>query len=83
MTEESRAAGAEEQADKTLPLPAAADTQVSSVPVSEPDPTGGEEPPAEEDDGSMSLVAHLTELRAAHQMPPHRCCRLCGRLLFH
>ena len=64
MTEESRAAGAEEQADKTLPLPAAADTQVSSVPVSEPDPTGGEEPPAEEDDGSMSLVAHLTELRA-------------------
>ena len=64
MTEESRAAGAEEQADKTLPLAAAADTQVSSVPVSESDPTGGEEPPAEEDDGSMSLVAHLTELRA-------------------
>ena len=64
MTEESRAAGVEEQADKTLPLAAAADTQVSPVPVSEPDPTGGEEPPAEEDDGSMSLVAHLTELRA-------------------
>ena len=50
MTEESRAAGAEEQADKTLPLAAADDTQVPSVPVSEPDPTGGEEPPAEEDD---------------------------------
>ena len=42
-------------------------------PIAEPDPTGGEEPPlapppvaeAEEgDEGSMSLIAHLTELRS-------------------
>ena len=50
----------------------AAEQPAEAPPLAEPDPTGGEEPPlagspsAEEDDdeGSMSLIAHLTELRS-------------------
>ena len=64
MAEESKEQDPQERLPATVEEekePAPADQE----PLAEADPTGGEEPPiAEADDGSMSLIAHLTELRA-------------------
>ena len=64
MAEESKEQDPQERLPATVeeekePVPA------DQEPLAEADPTGGEEPPLTEvDDGSMSLIAHLTELRA-------------------
>ena len=71
-----RAAEAAEQAaqtPETISSPDDVPPTEDTPPIAEPDPTGGEEPPlsptaaeTEEaaDEGSMSLIAHLTELRS-------------------
>ncbi len=54
---------------ESAPLPIETPPE-DAPPIAEPDPTGGEEPPLAPDpqetvdEGSMSLIAHLTELRA-------------------
>ena len=70
-----RAAEAAEQAaqtPETISSPDDVPPTEDTPPIAEPDPTGGEEPPLsptaaeteEDDEGSMSLIAHLTELRS-------------------
>lgn len=70
-----RAAEAAEQAaqtPETISSPDDVPSTEDTPPIAEPDPTGGEEPPLsptaaeteEDDEGSMSLIAHLTELRS-------------------
>ena len=70
-----RAAAAAEQAaqtPETISSPDDVPSTEDTPPIAEPDPTGGEEPPLpspaaeteDDDEGSMSLIAHLTELRS-------------------
>ncbi len=59
MTEESKSPEAEQQNAGAAAQPAAAETSAASPPAPQP-PAEGQA----EDDGNMSLIAHLTELRS-------------------
>jgi len=71
-TAKSAAQASPESAPPPIETPLEERPAEDAPPIAEPDPTGGEEPPllppaaeAEEDnEGSMSLIAHLTELRS-------------------